>query len=192
MKMSIKIFWLVLIASICYGQTIPNGGFESWSNGNPANWGTPNDADFKPVTKVSDKHSGSFALKGEIKAMVFPGMPKVVTPVAIQSGAEAEGFQVSKKHPKVSGFFKFKPRGGDKLVFAVIMFNGKNEIGTGHTEISSQLNEYTELTLDIKYKNNTPLPTKCVVSIAVIGPTTGQDFHEGTYFIVDDISLTQQ
>ena len=54
-----------LFAFVSASQTIPNGGFETWSGGNPTNWLTNNlPPTVVPVTQSSSFHTGSSALQG--------------------------------------------------------------------------------------------------------------------------------
>ena len=118
-------------------------------------------------------------------------MPKMLLPAAIQSGEEGNGFPINFKPSIVSGYFKFVPRGGDKLTFGVVMLQNGIDVGNDALIIKDPITSFNQLILNIKdkFKNLTSQPDTIEISIAIIGPTTGQDFHEGTYFIVDDISI---
>ncbi|MBM4172103.1 MAG: hypothetical protein FJ214_09570 [Ignavibacteria bacterium] len=193
MKAPYKFFFLIFIASAIFAQTVPNHSFESWSDGKPVKWGTPNSDDFKPVTKTNDKHSGQYALKGQVIKIEFQGMPKVLTPAAIQSGEDGKGFPITSVPTIVTGWFKFLPNGGDKLVFGAVLMNGDTELGEDALIINDRMTTYNMLQLNLKnkWKKEYARANRIIITVSIIGPTTGQDWHEGTYFIVDDISIAQ-
>ena len=108
MKKHICTLVFILSALFAWAQnTVPNGGFESWSGGQPANWTTklsgnvmvsiPYIGDFPyPMnmnfgTQVSDAHSGSHALKLMSSTSSIPTTENIYTiPGVAQLGETGE------------------------------------------------------------------------------------------------------
>ncbi len=172
---------IFLIAFTVEGQ-IPNAGFESWTNGNPDGWITDNDPgdSFVPITPTSDSHSGNNALIGEVKTL--QGFP--LNPVL------SSVFPYSERPANFTGYYKFTSVGSDSLVILVSFGSSKDSAGRGgggSMVVKNTVNDYTEFNIPIYWasQNN---PDSCIISFTVFPYSPAA--HAGTFFIIDDLSFT--
>src|ERR1035437_7484653 len=72
-------------------QNVLNGGFESWTSGNPSNWYADNlPTVFTPVTQSTTAHSGSSSVMGTV--ISYAGSPRA--PV-LEAGSTLQGLPIS-------------------------------------------------------------------------------------------------
>lgn len=174
----------LLFTATLYSQ-IPNSSFENWTGNEPDGWATSNgEPDYVNITKTTDAQSGSFAVRGDVVSI--PG--GVIGPI-IQSGSEGEGFSVNKKYSKVTGYYKFHSVGGDRLGFNFILFKNGQAIAYAVT-IAEEAANYTPFEVYFNYEID-ETPDTCNLQIILVGPSTGPDYHLGSYFIVDNLALVE-
>lgn len=183
----LSIVFIVGIALTANAQ-IPNPGFENWTSGNPDGWATSNafPAGLINVTQTTDRHSGSYALRGEV--INFLGTP--VEP-AIQSGPGGRGFGISLQYHSLDLYYKFTPVGGDKFSVNVELKKAGVTIAQGAAAPTDTVNTYTYLSVPLNYMIN-DTPDTAIIQILITGPVTGSDYHVGSVMFVDDLlfSLT--
>ena len=182
-----RIILLLIIAFLLpvtmLAQNVPNGGFESWTNGNPDNWYADNIPTIVVPVVQGTAHSGSFSAKGTVSSYVGG----VLEPV-LQSGAAATGFTVTQRFKTVTGYYQFSPVQGDILGLNFILYKGGSPIASGAAVISAAASSWTQFNVDFSYFTN-DVPDICILQILIDGPT-GVDYHPGSFFLVDDIDLT--
>ena len=182
-----RIILLLIIAFLLpvtmFAQNVPNGGFESWTNGNPDNWYADNIPTIVVPVVQGTAHSGSFSAKGTVSSYVGG----VLEPV-LQSGAAATGFTVTQRFKTVTGYYQFSPVQGDILGLNFILYKGGSPIASGAAVISAAASSWTQFNVDFSYFTN-DVPDICILQILIDGPT-GVDYHPGSFFLVDDIDLT--
>ena len=162
-------------------DVVPNGGFETWSGGNPVGWVTDNVAGIDtPITQSSNAHGGASAVAGRV-AMIF------TTPIA---GVIGITFSVSMKDAALTGYYQFAPTGGDRFFVGVGMSQGGNSIGTGGFTTATAAGSYTQFSIPITYNAGTPNPDSCTIGITILAPPAGGNPHPGTTYLVDDLALT--
>jgi hypothetical protein len=86
----------------------------------------------------------------------------------------------------------FSRRGGDRFSINVALFKGGvngTPIAVAAAALSPSVAAYTQFNVPFQYFSG-DTPDTCVVQIMIIGPTIGNDQHEGSYFILDDIALS--
>jgi hypothetical protein len=178
------------ISSISFAQ-LPNGGFETWTNGNPNRWlGFSNFGGLitTNITKSNDAHSGSAAVRGEVVALSGGGiMPPILT-----AGDGGGGFACNSHIGSLIGYYKFVPAGsaGDRFQIDVIVYKGASflgVIGSGLIDLTASATSYTKFTVPISYIAD-GVPDSCYIMIAIDAAEGADDPTVGSYFIVDDIS----
>lgn len=185
MKKALLLFNLLLLPLTIFAQ-VPNGGFESWTNGNPDNWFTTNVPLFiqncSPVTKA---HSGSYAIKCEVINSIAGTYPPV-----IWTGSDASGFPVNKKYAKFTGFYQFNSVSSDRFTVNLILYKEGSPVGAGSAVVNSSSANYTQLDIPLEYFT-TDVPDTCTIQAVLIGPDDSNTIpHIGSYFILDDVSLS--
>ncbi len=163
---------------------IPNAGFENWQGNEPEGWLTNNlPGTVEPVSPSTDSHSGSFALRGEVKSFFTPYPP------AISAGDSTHiGFPVSQRYAALTGFYKFSPVGTDAISIVIIMLSKGVEIGAGGALLQSA-DSYTAFNIPIVY----PLPgvpDTCSITFSIIDSLQTQVAHVGSVMFLDDLSFS--
>jgi len=201
MKSSIlrSIFLILIVSSTLLSNAqIINSDFEDWSTF--ANVLMPDGWIFIgiegvaiPVTRTTESHSGTYAAKGEVLTTGLPAplsiLPPTITSVPYDS--ENLGFTVSERHYSMSGVYKFNPVDGDKFHITVIMYHDTTTIGLGAQMIETGAIEYTPFNIDIDYTSE-EIPNTCLIAFTICGPAGSDDYHEGSYFIVDELDFDSQ
>ena len=192
--MSVRYYAIVMIvASLCLVQSsalsqIPNGGFESWTGGEPDGWVTSNiNGLVTNVTQSAVAHSGTSAVRGDVVQL----FTQVLQPV-LQVGPGARGFAYNVRAGSFTGWYQFTPVGGDRFAINVILTRGGiSGIGVAFAAaaLPAQVTSYTQVTVPFLYQDPGPVDT-CEVQFQIIGPSVGVPPHVGSFFILDDIALT--
>ncbi len=179
---------LLVLASCTALAQIPNPGFESWTGTDPDSWASGNVSAISlyPVTKATDAHSGSYALKGTI--VPIPGTSSPMS-AAIQSGAGGTGFAVTARYAGVTGYYKCSLLSGDKLGFNFIMYQGGNAIAGGAQILTASTSTWTAFSVPFTYTAS-GAPDKCILQFQIIGPVTGADYHLGSWYELDDLAFS--
>ncbi len=183
-----RIFLLSMFAFLfsisLLAQVVPNGGFESWTNGNPDNWYADNVPTIVvPVTQSSTAHSGSSSAKGTVTNY----LGGVLEPL-IQSGITATGFAVTQRYKTVTGYYQFSPVQGDIFGLNFILYKSGSPIAAGAAIITATASSWTQFNIDFSYLTN-ETPDNCILQFLIDGPN-GTDYHAGSYFLLDDVNLT--
>ena len=117
----------------------------------------------------------------------FPFTATPYSPI-IQTGPGARGFAVSVRHAMVTGYYKFFPTGGDRLGLNFGMKSGGNFIAIGAQAITAVTSSWTQFAVTFNY-SSPAIPDTCILQISIVGPITGNDYHIGSYFQVDDLAF---
>ena len=184
-----KIIGLILslfLTSFLYGQ-VPNGGFENWTNGQPDYWTTSNSPSlYNNITRTTNAHSGSFSVKGEVINTSIAGLSKI-NPF-IRSGNTGDGFPVAQRYDSINGYYQFHADSGDKFIANITMMKAGQPIGNGVDSLTP-VSSYKKFNFNIVY-DTTEVPDTCIIIFIITGPTGSVDYHLGSYFILDDLSLS--
>jgi len=193
----IKSILLVLIVSFPFisKAQIPNADFENWSMYSdilmPDNWTFGAAEGFAiPVTRITDSHSGTYSARGEVLSVGSPPVETLITPIltSVPPGSDDLGFSVSEKHYVFSGFYQYYPVEGDKFQITVIMFHETTSVGIGALSVETGAITYTPFSIDINYTSE-EIPNTCLITFTICGPTGSNDYHKGSYFIVDELEF---
>jgi hypothetical protein len=184
-----KHLFLLLIITILsvvslFAQVVPNGGFENWTNGNPDNWYADNIPSFVvPVTQSSIAHSGLSSVKGTVTSY----LTSVLEPI-IQAGTTGNGFPITQRLKTATGYYQFSPVQGDILGLNFILYKSGSPIATCAAAISAPASSWTQFNVVFTYLTN-DIPDNCILQFLIDGPTGG-DYHVGSYFLLDDVNLS--
>lgn len=173
-----KIYLLIpflLFVVLVFSQEIPNNSFELWTTASaghedPDSWSTANSTTnvipfYKKTTeKVTDSYDGNYAAKLTsvgILTFVAPGFVtlgdfsiNVFTQVTSITGGIAYSLHPS----KLKLWYKYTPSGSDNMRIGLWMLRNDgtavpDTVGTVLFESAEVVSEYTQLVLDIEYRN---------------------------------------
>lgn len=163
---------------------IPNPDFENWSGDEPDGWSTNNITGFaQPIQQSSTSYSGSYSAKAEIVS--YLGFPY---PAWLSSGGSGEGFAVSQRHARLTGYYQFHQMATDALFILVSMQKNGVGMGGGTFEVATQTSSWTQFTLDIFYASGeTPDTAWIFIEVA---DTTGSSTTTGSYALIDDLAFS--
>jgi hypothetical protein len=188
MKKHLIVFPLIILSmafTFSSQAQIPNAGFEQWTAGQPDGWFTSNIVGLvTPITQSSTKHSGSYAIKGEV--VEYGGNPITAF---IMAGEYAAGFPISQRHATLTGYYQFSPVGGDKIEVVIVVYKNGEGIGVGDLTITNSATSYTQFTVNIEYYSS-EVPDLCDIEIIITGPTEADDYHAGSFILIDDLSFS--
>jgi hypothetical protein len=181
------IAFLFVVTPVLFAQ-VPNAGFENWTNGSPDGWSAAsNIAGYAtPITKSTDAHSGSSALRGDVVS--FGGS----YPPVLWGGEMGNGFPYTGNDAAFTGYYKFVPvaSSGDYFEIDVITFkNGwlSGGLGYGTLKITAAATAYTKFAVPIQgIYPGTPDSCYVLFTITHSGSSNGTI---GSYFIIDDLSF---
>lgn len=175
----------LIFGSILFAQ-IPNGNFEQWTSDGPTNWATPNSPVWPQlVTQSTNAFEGSFAAKGEVKTV----LPQLIIAPFMQSGEDATGFSYTQRPAKMTGYYIFSPVQGDRLSIIISFYKNGEAVGIGAFAFNNAASNYTAFEIPIQYLT-AETPDTCIINVTIIGPVQGSDYHEGSFFIVDNFQFS--
>jgi len=184
MRIVPRAFFLLVMGLVIVGNSfaqIPNGGFETWSNGNPVGWDTDNGL-YTFVNQSSNAHAGSYAAQGGVVNMNgFNIGSSLIT--ADNSGV---GFPVTQRYAELRGYYQFTPVGGDVFYASYLAQLGTSGVGAASFLATSPQATYKEFAATVLYPG-ADVPDNGIVHFWISG--LGGLPHTGTTFIVDDITL---
>ena len=181
---AIKYLLILFFFSIPVDAQVLNGGFENWSNNfNPDNWITNNSFVYTSISKSTDKHSGQYAIKGEVVNFDSSSIPPILF-----GGADGQGFMVTKRYASLDGYYKFKPVTGDVLNIVIMMYKENFPLAVLDTTLQSS-SAYVKFSLPINYSNS-DIPDRLFLEIIISDTTGSVPAHVGSNFFLDDIELT--
>jgi hypothetical protein len=205
MKNSLLI--IAILTMLCFqsmAQQIPNGSFETWTNGEPDNWNTTNKISvfvFNTVTKeTADPEQGLASAKLTVVTQAIPfvgtySIPGLLTLGNLNVDLAAKTFSLTKGFPftgnpkKLTGYFKYQPVNNDRCIFGVGFFKRNNGIqdtlGYGAIDTAGTFNAWTSFEVPIQYIK-TGAPDTMNIVILNTDPLDGLD-HTGTRLWVDNL-----
>lgn len=169
---------------------IPNASFENWTLGEPDGWATSNAAPaYVNVTQSTSARTGTSAVRGEV--VNIPGGVIPIQPI-IQSGVEGEGFPISYRPASITGWYQFSPVSGDRFGVNVTLFKGGiagTAVAVAASADPTARGTYTQFNVPFLYLTG-DVPDTCVIQHQIIGPTTGTTWHQGSWFLLDDLAFS--
>jgi hypothetical protein len=179
---------LVISTMTSVQAQVPNAGFENWTLGNPDGWGAPNLPGVDTlVSPTTDRHSGSLALRGEVRSVFgFPISPTVAT---VED--TIAGFPVGQRYLSLTGWYKLSAIGDDRLFVTVVMYNAAGDTGVGAgVGVFAATGSFSQFTVPIQYDVSGTTPGRCIIQMTIISADTLSGLpHPGTSYIADDLAL---
>lgn len=200
-KILLTILSGMLLTGTFAQNAIPNPGFETWNpNPNyddPQGWGTINGLTYilgvKTVTKTTDKHSGSFAMKLESKTVplqgVAPGIAATGTINAQTQGVDG-GVAFNKRPIAMTGWYKYTPAAVDTGSVEAILTKWSGgqrvEIGRAEFKVSNTVSSYTQFSVNFSYSSANAPDTLVMIILTSSGANTSPN---GTVLFIDDLAF---
>ena len=185
MKRTGTILALVLLCASGASAQVPNGGFETWTNGSPDNWLTDNAAPvYVTVSQSTNAHSGAYAASGQVP-VVFN------VPIApwLQAGTGGQGFHASGRPAVITGWYQLTSVGGDKIVVAGwLMQGGTTLIAVANDSVTAAASSYKQFSVPFVY-GAAGNADSAYIEIALTNDGSA-GVHSGTSFLIDDIALS--
>ncbi len=186
MKKLIYIFPIILV--ILFFKTeninaqIPNGDFESWTNGGLASW------IYSPfiITQSTDKYSGSFAVKGVVDTLFG----------SLETPSLLNYFPISNTYASLTGYYKFTAMNpNDVIEIDVTELNDTtyNNYGEGILLISEQTTSYKQFTVPITNFEDASISNHMGIEITITDTSNNSAYTpaRGSFFIIDDLQLNE-
>lgn len=119
------------------------------------------------------------------------------TPYAplVQSGTGAAGFPWTQRSATFTAYYRFSPLAGkaDRFSINAALWKGSVSGGIGIADagaiVTNATSSWTQLSLPFVYFTN-DVPDNCSISVVLIGATTSAPPAIGSYYLLDDLSLS--
>ena len=162
---------------------ITNGGFEAWTDDLPDNWITNNSdpLGLYPISKSTEAHAGSFAVRGEVVLSDVSGDPY---PPVLQRFEEP----MSGTPGELSGWYRFNPvAAGDQMTASVTLLDGDNGlVAIGVRSFSNAQPDYAQFYVPLDYSIGNGNPAIKANFAFGLAPATSS---AGSWFLLDDIAF---
>jgi hypothetical protein len=172
---------------------IPNPGFENWTAASPDGWYTTNIAalGWVPVTQSTNKHSGTYALRGDVITLVTGGTYSPL--ISPGTASSVGGFAWTQRSATLTGYYQFFPAAGSGDHFFVLVALAKGGasgtgVAIGSADLTSAVSSYTQFSATLNWLSSA-VPDWCTVSISITGPGSNSP-HAGSYFLLDDLAFS--
>jgi len=187
MKKKITLLFLfTLSAAICAAQNVPNGGFESWTDGEPDDWTTTNITDFTSVFQEEPGNSGSYAIR--LQSVEIDG-DNVIPGIVANGGVEDRGFPISVKYTLLEFYYKTSLNYVDQVSYKVIIRDSESTLlASTSNDITEDAADFTRKELPIVY-TGIGTPAYCEIEF-LIEPQSISEPSLDSWFIVDDVELS--
>jgi hypothetical protein len=186
-KTTLSFIVAIVFASLNLWAQVPNGGFESWTNGSPDSWYNTNISTVVTnITQATPPYSGTYGVKGEV--INFSGSP--YSPLLASTDQTLNGFAISQSYANFSFYYKMNITGTATFEGSLTFYDaGGNWVASsGGIFTAGTTNSYALANFPINYGSSNP-PVECVIIFA-INDTVAPDPPVGNYFIVDGVTLS--
>ena len=209
MKRILLVIGLIYISIFqLFAQQIPNGSFETWTNGEPNSWKTSNQSIFLvgnviTVSKdLTNPQSGAASAKlttvkisnplfGTYNVPAALTLGKLNIDLAAQTASVTGGTPFTGMPLKLTGYYKYQPVNNDRCAVVLGLFKWNNgirhTIGYGAQDTSATFNSWTYFEIPLKYRL-TETPDTMNILFLNSNPVDGLD-HTGTNMWVDNLSF---
>lgn len=199
-----KTFFTLFCCSFLFGmfalttqaQTIPNNGFETWTNVNTAGSWKSNNTTYLYLRQSTDKHGGTYAAEistlyagsaGNLSGIITLGNVNVTTQVV------TGGIPISVKPTDLHGYYKYTAGSGSDRTSINVTFTkwtGSSRITLANATFTSVLGQtvstYTLFTIPITYSPTTIIPD----TFNIICKSSQSTPIVGSKLLVDDLAFT--
>lgn len=190
-------FLICMFSYNSMAQTIPNSGFENWTNVNAANgWKSNNTTMVFFLRQSTSSHSGTYAAEISSKANGSAGnLSGILTLGTINAATQtvSGGFPISSKPTDLHGFYKYTAgNGADQMTINVVMtkWSGTTRLTLANatfTSVAGQtVSAYTQFTIPLTYNPTTITPD----TFNIIIKSSKTTAVVGTIAWVDDLAFT--
>ncbi len=194
---------LMFAVAISNAQSIPNAGFENWSNPNgyniPDNWGNLNDmtsmANIYTCTKGTPGNPGASYLKLVSKNVTGMGiMPGIAVSGVLDENslAPVSGFAFNQRPTALTGKWQFMGNSPDDNGYIRVYFtkwdtgmNMRDTIGYTTQNLNGMQMSWANFSFPISY-NSTDFPDSCIIILNA----SGANPEANSYLYVDNLDFT--
>ncbi|MBD3391955.1 MAG: hypothetical protein GF410_08035 [Chitinivibrionales bacterium] len=189
---------VIALQMISWAEGIPNPGFENWTTVDfeePVPYLTSNRETIKEygelsVTKTTDAHAGSYAVRLETKELNGDTVPAMVFNCTTLDGDEFPGgIAISGTPTALTGYYKCDIATGDTAIFAVLFKKDGAVVNTdwmqNYLKIHGSQSEYTEFSMPFSLSE----APDSVVVIAVSSNAMAFSGIPGSVLQLDDLSF---
>src|SRR5688572_17292318 len=138
---STPILLLFAIFSLSISAQVPNGDFETWTNGSPDNWYNTNiPTVVTNITQETPAYSGTYAVKGEVINFSGP-----YSPLMASTDQSLNGFTVSQSYGNFSFYYKMNITGTATFEGSLTFYDamGNWVASSGGMFTAGTINSYT-------------------------------------------------
>jgi len=183
MKKNLLLAFCVIVLGVISHAQIPNAGFENWTGGNPDHWLTGNSGQATFITQSSTAHEGSSAARSDVVTIFSVS---IASPLLL--GDNGEGTHTSTAPAAIHGWYILNSVSGDYFwAVAGMLDNNGNDTGAGETNLDAT-SVYKEFGINLYYSSGSPNGDSLLLDFAIGNDNTFTP-HDGSYFIVDDLSF---
>jgi hypothetical protein len=192
MRNNLLLFSIIVFFFLTTGlhAQIPNSGFENWTSNDPDGWATSNVfvgsvAQIQNITKSSDAHGGSAAVKGEVVTFYT-----ITYAPMLQSGTGGTGFAFTQRPKTVTGWLKTSFLQSDRFTINIILYKNSTPVAIAANYITANYSTYTQFSVDFSYLT-ADIPDNCIAQFMIVGSSSSSSSpHIGSYYILDDIAFS--
>jgi hypothetical protein len=198
MKRISTFFSLFLVAGMfaATAQTVPNAGFETWTNVNTATTWKSNNTTIYFLRQSTDKHGGTYAAEISSKANGSAGnLSGILTlgNVNITTQAVTGGYPIASKPTDLHGWYKYTAgNAADNMLITVTFtkWTGTSRLTLCNASFNSPVGQtiaaYTQFTIPLTYSPTTITPD----SFNIVIKSSKTTAVVGTIALVDDLAFT--
>jgi hypothetical protein len=177
-------------------QTIPNSGFETWTNVNTANtWKSNNTSTVFFLRQSTDKHTGTYAAEVSTKAGSAGNLSGILTLGTINSTTQSVtgGLPISSKPTDLHGYYKYTAGNGAEQMEITVKMTKRvgstlTTLATGvfSTVAGQSTSTYTLFTIPLTYNPTTIIPDTFNITVKSSKTTA----VVGSIALIDDLAFT--
>ncbi len=198
MKIFTLSFLFVLAGFALMAQdTIPNAGFEFWTQGGPAyadpnGWQTLNSQTglisvYTCSLDSATAHEGTRSVKLVTKTGAGFIIPGILSTGAIhQDGTIDHGIPISSRPLYLNGWYQYTPVANDTATFSITLFKAGADIGDGAFNTTDNVSAWTYFSVPVNYTTS-DVPDSVQL---LFFSGTDQASHVGSVLLLDDLSYS--
>ncbi len=198
MKNTFTFIVIALIFSLgqISAQSVPNGGFENWTNTSffeePEPFATSNSLSYLTgkntnVVKTTDAHSGTYAARLETVLNMGDTIPGLMLIGRLSGQLVGGGAPFTDRPDSLSGYVKYDMAGGDEAYIICIFKNQGLPLGLVQVSLSGSQNSYTRISVPVTWYIPLINPDSVIIAIATTSSITSG--NPGSTLYVDDFSF---
>jgi hypothetical protein len=202
MKKLSTFFGLFLMTGICYlsAQTVPNNGFESWTNVTTVNTWKSNSNSVNYIRQSTDKRSGNYAAQIVSSAADLSGSAGNISGILtlgnvnLTTQSVSGGIPISSKPTEFHGYYKYTAgNGGENMIVTVTMtkWTGSSRLTLANQTFASPVGQsittYTLFSVPLTYNPTTITPDTFNITFR---SSQASSAVLGTMLLIDDLAFT--